>query len=380
MDGRQRWLAALDAAQQGLLRLLDALGLADTVHGQPAWPFAHRLAIEVLALDASLSRALAWTLAGIALALVLGVVGAAWRRGRVATWAGALLLLAALPWPDPDLWLVPAVPSSFHASPTRFAVDSIAAGRVVYEQRCAACHGAAGAGDGPQAGRGAMWPPDLGGALLGRRRDGELLWTVLHGAHDRRGRATMPGFGDVLEARHAWAVLDWLQANAAGQGARRNGRWLAPIALPDAAVRCRGERPARTLHAWPGQRLRIVAADGVRPLREDPRFVTVALAAPGTEGIDVDCRIEDPAALEAFARIGGIDAGALGGTQFLVDRDGWLRARSTPGRDGWSDADLLCRAPRDGEAAVPSGAVGIDALIARMESEPVGPGRARGLH
>jgi hypothetical protein len=66
--------------------------------------------------------------------------------------------------------------------------------------------------------------------------------------------------------------------------------------------------------------------------------------------------------------LAGTDTLALAGTQFLVDRDGWLRALNRPGQGDWAEDDLLCRSTGP-SAAGPS--VGLEALIRRMDADPV---------
>ncbi|NIE62127.1 cytochrome c, partial [Burkholderia sp. Ap-955] len=73
-----------------------------------------------------------------------------------------------------------------------------------------------------------------------------------------------------------------------------------------------------------------------------------------------------------FATIAGVPPDALGGTQLLADRRGWLRARALPGSAGWSDADLLCRSDATARPAGPA-ATGdpLTALLLRVDTEPV---------
>jgi hypothetical protein len=234
-----------------------------------------------------------------------------------------------------------------------------------------ACHGADGKGQGPLAAAQPVWPPNLAGPLLWRRADGDLLWHVLDGMRDRRGATTMPGFGRTLSDADAWALIDFMKAQGAGESLRAAGLWTQPIAPPDVAVRC-GDQPARRLASWRGQRLRIVAAGGERVL-EDPRMVTVVLqppTPPAGAASAGDCIAASPAAWAAFSLIAATDQ--LAGTQFIVDRDGWLRARGEPGKSEWRDDDLLCRTDAPARADTkPLPPDGLGALIARMDAEPV---------
>lgn len=368
------WLNALigfmQAAQLGLLRLLAWLGIAGTSHGQSAWPWPLRLSGENLLIDLGQARRLALTLLVLAAAVLALLLALAWRRRRIVLVAMVPLLLAAAPWPEAHVVLVPAQPTSFHRSTTGFSAASIAQGRALYAQHCIGCHGADGRGQGPLAAAQPVWPPNLSSPLLWRRADGDLLWRVLHGTQDRHGAPTMPAFDGQFGAREAWALIDFMKAQGAGQSLRATGFWAQPIGVPDVAVRCEGRAP-RTLASWRGQRLRIVASAAAAPLLEDPRLVTVLLRAPGdtSSQAGIDC-IADPNAWDAFALVAGTEQ--LAGTQLLADRDGWLRARSTPGQAGWSEDDLVCRTdtpPRDARTVLP--ADGLGALIARMDAEPV---------
>lgn len=365
-------IGLLQAAQSGLLQLLAWTGLAGCSHGQPAWPWAWRLSGENLLIDAGQARRLALTLLMLASAALALLLALAWRRGRWWLVAAVPLLLAAAPWPDPRVVLVEATPASFHRSPGGFTAASIAQGRALYRQHCVACHGADGRGQGPQAAAQPVWPPNLTGPLLWRRADGDLLWHVLHGMDDRHGRPTMPGFAARLGDADAWALIDFMKAQGAGQTLRAAGFWAQPIGLPDATVRCE-RRPPRSLASLRGQRVRVVAEGAGEPApREDPRLVTVLLRS-GTHVAaepEAECIVDAPDAWQAFALIAGSDD--LAGTVLLADRDGWLRARGEAGKSTWSDDDLLCRTdtrPRSGPAAAPLD--GLGALIARMDAEPV---------
>jgi mono/diheme cytochrome c family protein len=393
-------LEGLQSAQQGLRAVLHALGLAHEVHGQPAWPFDWRVAAEMLVVDKGLARSVLLSLLCVGLALLAALASLPWRRARWPLWAAGAALLILAPWPPAHLLMAPAVPTSLHQSPTGFAAQGIVRGQGLYQQHCVRCHGADGAGQGRDAASLAMWPPDLTGALLWKRLDGELFWRVRHGMQARSGAQTMPGVDATqLSDAQVWEVLDYLQAHAAGQMLRASGAWSQPVRVPDASVVCRhGGR--RSLRSLSGQRLRIavpVAAPTPRPLEEDPRLVTLLAQAPPDAFGDVDdvgasaalpeCASTDPHLLPALALVLGQgvatpgDAAAAGaataGYQLIVDRAGWLRARGEPGQAAWSEDDLVCRStltatprPQASPASSPP-ADGLDALIRRMDAEPV---------
>ena len=379
MGAGDGWLNALiglmQSAQFALLQALAALGLVEASHGQPSWPWPVRLSGENLLIDGGQARRLAASLAVLALVVVLLLLAVVWRRRRVAVLVAVPVLLLVAPWPDAHVVWVPATPASFHRSPSGFTVQSIAQGRALYAQHCVGCHGVDGRGQGALADARSMSPPNLAGPLLWRRADGDLLWHVMHGMRARDGAATMPAFDERLRDDEAWALIDFMKAQAAGETLRATGVWAWPAALPDAAVRCEGQS-ARRLASWRGQRVRIVApGDAQAPPLEDPRLVTVRIA-PDAESALRDatgCVVDASEAADAWAAFALVTGTpSLAGTTLIADRDGWLRARSQPGQAGWSDDDLLCRtdtAPRGAPPVVV--ADGLGALIARMDAQPV---------
>ncbi len=387
-----QWLLqALQSAQAALLQTLHALGLVPTLHGQPAWPWAWRLAGDTLLFDLGQARRLAITLGLLTLALLLAGLALAWRRPRLPLLALAALLPLLAPWPEWAAVRVAATPASFHASPTGFDARSIAHGQQLYRQLCVDCHGDDGRGHGPLAARQPVWPPNLAGPLLWRRADGDLLWHVLHGMHDARSnQPSMPAFAGRLSADDAWALIDAMKALAAGQMLRQTGQWLQPVRLPAFSLRCPAAPGRTTSTDLRGQRLRVMVPGDTAP-PPDPRVVTVALAPAGAGAAwplaaGTDCQATDLAAWTALALIAGhtADAAALAGTQFIVDRAGWLRARSAPGAADWQEDDLVCRAASTSfpststssaagpvPAAGTPGNDGLGSLIARMDAEPV---------
>jgi mono/diheme cytochrome c family protein len=388
--GLDALLALVTSLEQRLLDLLQVLGLAPLVHGQPAWPFSVRVSVAMLTVDPSHARQVGAVLLLLAAALLALVLAALLRWPLRARKASALTLgLAAAmgagavwAWPSPALLWAPAVPTSFHRLPAPVASSAALQGHYLYEQHCAACHGTNGDGDGPRAADGQRWPPTFNRSLLWRRSDGELFWHIRHGMADEQGRTTMPALPGKLPDEAVWALIGWLQLHAAGQQLERAGEWQLPMAAPALEVRCDGGAPRR-LQQMQGQRLRIVALAPQQPaLREDPRLQTVTLStAPrAQEG----CQAVSESAWQAYALVAGVPAQALAGTEFLVDRGGWLRARRRPDDAPWSDAMLVCKGSDAAPGLMPAPDVpqadGLERLLARMDAEPVRPVRGGRLH
>jgi mono/diheme cytochrome c family protein len=367
------------------------VGWLPEVHGQPAWPWAHRLAAEVLAQEPQLARQATALLACVLGLGVLALLALRWRWARWALAPALFVVATAAPWSALALLQAPAVPTSWHHSPTGFTVQSIAQGAHIYQQQCVRCHGADGKGEGPDAARLPMWPPTLNGSLLWKRLEGELFWRVRHGMHSAAGVQTMPAFGDLSDAQ-VWQVLDYLQAHAAGQLLRDTGAWAQPVRMPQAAVHCRNAA-STSVRQLQGQRLRVVLGGGVDALPpDDPRLLTLwvpgqadAAGIVGGAADRAECTVQDPQALPVLTWVLGQvadDGKGPQGTQMLVDRNGWLRARAAPGQGGWSEDDLVCRAsvPSNAPAtrlaaSAPPAADGLEALIRRMDAEPVRPRR-----
>jgi len=366
-------LNLVQATETGTLRALHAVGLASDANGQAAWPFVHRVAIETLAIDASLARQVAVTLACVVLALLLAVWGTARRRVRRIAWIAALALVLLAPWPARSLILVDAQASSVHRSPTRFAASSIVRGLALYQSRCASCHGADGNGEGPLAASLPMWPPRLGGELLWHRTEGDLFGTIVSGRRDRQGTPTMPGFAAILRGDEVWALIDAMKALAAGSSMRGEGAWIEPVRAPEAWVQCGDGVPGRPLSAMRGDHVRIVADGGVAAPTADPRFETIVLQAPGATQATPEsrgCVIREPDAWAAYAEVSGADVDHFAGTQLIVDRDGWLRAYAAPGKTAWSRSDLVCRSGAAPDASA-GGRDGLTELVAAIDADPV---------
>jgi mono/diheme cytochrome c family protein len=82
---------------------------------------------------------------------------------------------------------------------------SIERGKQLYQKHCAICHGTAGRGDGPGAGRLNPKPTDLT-KVAGRHSDGDIAWKIA------KGRGPMPGWEKKLSENDIWDLTNFTQS------------------------------------------------------------------------------------------------------------------------------------------------------------------------
>jgi putative copper export protein len=365
------WLRAsiLAEAALGLLAVGAAAtmaGLPPGVHAQPVWPFRWQFSLDALArperareiLYPVACGAAAALLALLALVPLPAFLQGRRRRGRWPLLAGAVAALAAAVWLGPSLGLllVPAYPTSFYRSPSGFTAASILRGGAVYGAECARCHGEGGRGDGPDAHAASVPASDLTATGLWDHTDGELFWWMTQGMKDEHGAAVMPGFGDRLSENDRWAVIDWIRARNLGAGMAASGRWPHPARAPDIAVFCPNGRRV-TLADFGGRPVRVLAEGGGAPvLLPDEGVSSIVLTRSAEAAPATTCVANAPEAWAAFALVAGIAPNALDGTLFLVDGNGWLRAR-------WLA----------GEAGRPQGLAAWSTELHKVEAHPIAP-------
>jgi putative copper resistance protein D len=332
----------------GLLGVVAALGTTPPArHVQPAWPFPFRLSLSALELAPELRpRALAGSqlaVLGVA-ALLAGLVLRSRRPLAVATTvglggAGLGLMLPAL--------ALDAYPTTYHRPAVAYHATSITTGARLYREHCAACHGREGGGNGAAA-RGLPRPPaDLRGPRTAAHTAGDLYWWITHGIPDRG----MPGFGDRLGDDERWDLVNVVRALGAAAAARRLGPAVEPdrpwLVAPDFAFAV-GPTPTRALRDYRGRRLVLLVLYSLPVSR--PRLTQLAAGYPTLTllGLEVIAVPRDGAP-DAIRRLGPepralfplVTEGAgeivaaydlLGGAphaEFLIDRQGYLRARWT---------------------------------------------------
>ncbi|HET7233374.1 MAG TPA: cytochrome c [Longimicrobium sp.] len=116
--------------------------------------------------------------------------------------------------------VAPTLRNPYAGSPAAPAV--LARGKVVFDNNCYACHGPAGAGDGPvvQQARGAdgkmygRFPgaPAINGAATSARSDGYIYGVIA------AGRGLMPPYGSRVTHPDRWAVVEYVRTLQARTG------------------------------------------------------------------------------------------------------------------------------------------------------------------
>lgn len=346
--GARRGFIAAIAAEGvlGILVIAVAASLASTppaIHEAAVWPFSQRPDPRVFT-DAYLQREI-WRALALLGTAAAGMLALFWRRTRIAGSLAAAAVWLWLPQPNFRVLMVPAVPTSYQQSPTGFAATSIARGAYLVWTHCR-----------PTCFRSHDDPTDLTPYGIWRRRDGELYWWLTD-VFDVKGNSPFePGFIATLPPRERWHLIDYFRARVAARAAARQGIWNVPVPVPDLPVLCDG-RPER-LTDLRGRVVRLAmraAGDAGPPpalpaagdpvsvilMRRDPSGAELK-TAPGT------CIAGLRDGWLAFSILAGTPEHLLEGTQFLVDANGWLRARFGPGvaESVWRvEAERIAREP-----------------------------------
>ncbi len=332
-------------------------------HVQPQWPFPFRLSYAATQdLPGVQTRLLIGS--QVTLAAFLGTLAGwflGWRRRLVVSVAAAVLV-AGLGVALPPL-AVEAYPTTYRRSPIPYQAASIADGRRLYTTHCAICHGLTGEGDRPEAVGRERRPPDLTGPRPARRTAGDLFWWVTHGTGDQR----LPGRPGPLSDEERWDIVNFLRALSAAKQARALTEVLEPerpwLVAPDFTYAV-GPGATRSLRDFRGRRVVLLVLFALP--HSHPRLSQLAqnydllqtmgaevLAVPTDGGeqiisrLGASPRVLFPVVTEGAREI--VDAYALlrpAATlpfhmEFLIDRQGYLRARWTPDGKGWTKMTAL---------------------------------------
>lgn len=97
-------------------------------------------------------------------------------------------------------------------NPVAVNEKSIAAGKVIYQQNCLACHGEIGKGNGPAANALVRPPSNLSAPAMRDDKDGALFWKITE------GHRPMPTFNHLLTDDERWQVVDYIRTLTAPTG------------------------------------------------------------------------------------------------------------------------------------------------------------------
>jgi putative copper resistance protein D len=253
-----------------------------------------------------------------------------------------------------------AYPTSFAHPQASYSAASIAEGMVVYEAHCASCHGR------PTPDSTGSWGSsvDLLAAETTWRSPGDLFWLITHGRPERG----MPELGSRLQEADRWNVINFLHALTmtafCSGGPSRIGPEVRPnsalVPAPDVKVSVgrltptslrdlRGKRMALlVLYDLPGSRARMtqlakhygaLSVQGVEVIAAAPRSSQDAIADLGQSPSVLFPIITD--GNEDIAAAYRLFAPGAAHAEFLIDRQGYIRAIWRSDQTGMPDADAV---------------------------------------
>jgi putative copper resistance protein D len=286
-----------------------------------------------------------------------------WRR-RLVVGAAVAVLVAGLGTALPPL-TVEAYPTTYRRSPVPYQAASITDGRRLYTTHCAGCHGRTGEGDGPEAAGVRRRPANLTEAHVAHHSAGDIFWWLTHGI----AGSGMPGFRDRLSEGERWDLVNFLRALSAAGRARVLTEVVEPerpwLAAPDFAYAV-GPGASRSLKDFRGRRVVLLVLFTLPESR--PRLSQLArnydilqtmgaevIAVPADRGEQIISRLgPSPRILFPVVTDSGMEIVAtyslfqpaawirtLTHVEFLIDRQGYLRARWTPDAKGWTEVTGL---------------------------------------
>lgn len=103
------------------------------------------------------------------------------------------------PWPVPDK-------AAKTANPVKSDASSVAAGKALWSQHCASCHGKTGLGDGSKAAQLETTPPDFSKSAFQSQPDGALFFKTSEGRDD------MPSFKKKIpDTDDIWNLVNYMR-------------------------------------------------------------------------------------------------------------------------------------------------------------------------
>ena len=352
------------AAGIGVVAIVGSLGVTiPGAHQSPLWPFDYTVSWEPAERSAVVRAALTAIAVFACIAAGVGIRGAHTRRRGL--WIAALVGLSGRAAASAWLLAAPAYPTTYVSSPVRYTTTAIASGLALYAENCTNCHGQHGYGDGPAAPSLSIKPANLV-KHAAHHPVGDLFWWIAHGIPG----TPMPAFSPPTSDTDVWTEVQFLRAQSNAEEARtlsgNVGTWR-PIAAPDftfeRAPHTQGSliqprtRSAALLvfYTLPQSLARLEALAGSSDALARAGLRVIALPAEGSASRDVPqmpgaesmLALAGPDVPETYAmfaqgpRADFTDA-LPDHAEFLVDADGYLRARWVGVQAGaqYSVADL----------------------------------------
>jgi len=120
--------------------------------------------------------------------------------------------------PALSVWEVPAEAEQ-QINPVRYDVDSVVAGKQLFEQHCQKCHGYYGEGNGIVGAVLDQRPANLL-RLAGKQAEGAFAWKI------RSGRGDMPAFQETLSETAIWQIVNFVASLENEEGSLDENRVL----------------------------------------------------------------------------------------------------------------------------------------------------------
>jgi putative copper resistance protein D len=354
-----------------ILLIVGALGITPpALHSQPSWPLPYRLSWQANKYVPGVRLSL--TAGGCGVLLGAAVIAYGLLRRRHRPWAIGVGLVAVGYFSVVSLrpLAVDAYPTTYLRPAVPYSALSVARGIHLYQQQCAVCHGEAGYGDGPAARGLAKRPADLTAKHTADHTAGDLFWWLSHGIKG----SPMPGFQDRVSEEGRWDLINFLRALSAAEAARTIGPLPEPtpwLVAPDFTFGI-GVGPGETLkdhRGWaivhlvlftlPGSLPRIEQLDaawgkiglaGARvlavPMRDAAQIYRKLGAQAMNLPVAVDGSQEIVETYTLFRRTLATEGVAPipSHMEFLIDRQGYIRARWIPGESpSWAEIPRLLK-------------------------------------
>jgi putative copper resistance protein D len=335
-------------------------------HVQPDWPFSIRWDWTILEKAPKARAEAPWIAAWAAIGAGALLYGFVRRRDRVATGFIGAAALGYAAFSFYPFVTIDAYPVTYKRPIVSYNAISVANGSALYrDSGCAACHGPNGYGDGPNAPELNPKPADLTAPHANAHTAGDLYWWLSYGV---KATSAMPGFSESLNEEERWDLINYMRALASGERARS----LAPVieekawlVAPDFSYTTNSGE-AKTLKDHRGNRVVLLVLLNLQDTEQRLRELASnarELQSAGVEIIVVPNLIDQQFVADKLPRlivdegireIGEVyklfaasfnsegTSGAIPHVEFLIDKQGYIRARWLPAEGaGWHKPGLL---------------------------------------